>query len=171
MYRPEDIKKEVYKTGEVAKLLNVTPRTIMNYDKEGKLKCSRSETNRRIVFREDLLEYLEKQKLLETERGKKDVIYVRVETKEEEEKYELERQLLRVIDKAKGIKKKPKVIKEVGSGTDEKRPELLNLLEKVMRGEVRRVYVEKREILTKYGYTYLEKLCESKGVKIEVIEE
>ena len=38
MYKRSDFTKKYYKTGEVAKILNLTKKTIQNYDNSGKLK-------------------------------------------------------------------------------------------------------------------------------------
>ena len=54
MFKVSDFDKQVYKTGDVAKILGVTNKTIQNYDKEGKLKVGRNPGNRRVIVRDDL---------------------------------------------------------------------------------------------------------------------
>ena len=80
MYLASEFTKQVYKTGEVAKILGVTVKTVQNYDNEGKLRVTRSEGNRRNVLREDLLKYLEERGILYNDTGiaRHDVIYARV---------------------------------------------------------------------------------------------
>lgn len=64
MYKRSDFTKKYYKTGEVAKILNLTIKTIQNYDHSGKLKFIRTTTNYRLMTREDLLDYLDKEGML-----------------------------------------------------------------------------------------------------------
>ena len=56
MYKRSDFTKKYYKTGEVAKILNLTKKTIQNYDNSGKLKFIRTSTNYRLMTRDDLVE-------------------------------------------------------------------------------------------------------------------
>ena len=59
MYKRSDFTKPAYKTAEIMEILNVSYSTIKNYDKQGKLSIQRTETGRRFVLREDLLNYLD----------------------------------------------------------------------------------------------------------------
>ena len=85
MYKRSDFTKPAYKTAEVMKILNVTYSTIKNYDKQGKLPIKRTETGRRTVLRDDLLNYLDSLGMLvhDDESTKHDVIYARVSTGEQ----------------------------------------------------------------------------------------
>ena len=83
MYKLSEFKKEIYKPGEVAKILNITYQSIKNYDKFGKLEIKRSNTNRRIILKDDLLEYLRSKGLLDetqenNDKEKLNVIYAHV---------------------------------------------------------------------------------------------
>lgn len=64
MFKVSEFTKEVYKPKDVMQLLGVTHRTLYNYDEQGKLRFRRSESGRRIIFREDLLKYLDEKALL-----------------------------------------------------------------------------------------------------------
>ena len=64
MYKVSDFTKTAYRTGEAAKILGITTRTIQNYDKLGKLKVCRTEGNRRVIMREDLIKYLDDKGLI-----------------------------------------------------------------------------------------------------------
>lgn len=87
MYKRSDFTKKYYKTGEVAKILNLTIKTIQNYDHSGKLKFIRTTTNYRLMTREDLLDYLDKEGMLyDISLEKKDVIYARVSSNEQKKK-------------------------------------------------------------------------------------
>lgn len=96
MFKVSEFTKEVYKPKDVMKLLGVTHRTLYNYDEQGKLKFQQSEFGRRIMFREDLLHYLDekglllddtldqvKQYLKETKEIKKEELLAIIEEREE----------------------------------------------------------------------------------------
>jgi predicted site-specific integrase-resolvase len=172
MFRSEDFTQEIYKTGEVAKILKVTPRTIMNYDKEGLIKFNRTETNRRIVFREDLLDFLDKQNILyrDDDSLKSDIIYARVSSNDQKQKGDLDRQALFLIESISNLQN-PIILKEVGSGLNDKRPQLMKLITMVMNDEVRKVYITYKDRLTRFGFNYLEKIFSCKGVEIIVIKD
>ena len=48
MYKRSEFTKRTYKTGEVAKILQVHPQTVIRYDREGVLNFRRNENNRRV---------------------------------------------------------------------------------------------------------------------------
>ena len=64
MISKNELNKRYYSTGEVAKLLGVVPMTIMRWDKKGKIKFSRTDTNRRVISREDLIDFLKEDSLV-----------------------------------------------------------------------------------------------------------
>ena len=80
MYRMSEFTKNSYRVKETADILGVTPKTIRVYDKEGKIKTSRTEGNQRIIMRDDLISFLDKKGLIldDTKQQKRDVIYARV---------------------------------------------------------------------------------------------
>lgn len=171
MYRSSDFIQDSYKTGEVAKILNVTNKTIMNYDKSGKLKVSRTETNRRVVFKKDLLDYLKTLNLLiEDNYDKVDVIYVRVTSHEQKKKGDLDRQAMYLIENTPNLHK-PVILKEVASGLNDKRPMILKLINMVMNDEVNNIYVTYKDRLTRYGFNYLREVFSLKGVNIIVMND
>ncbi|OON98437.1 MAG: hypothetical protein ATN35_05110 [Epulopiscium sp. Nele67-Bin004] len=64
MYQEKDFIKEFYKPKDVAQLLGVNVRTVQNYDKEGILCFERSEKNRRLIKKQELLKYLDSKHML-----------------------------------------------------------------------------------------------------------
>ena len=128
MYKRSDFTKKYYKTGEVAKILNLTIKTIQNYDHSGKLKFIRTTTNYRLMTREDLLDYLDKEGMLcDISLEKKDVIYARVSSNEQKTKGDLDRQAMFLIENVDNLIN-PLVLKEVGSGLNDKRKKLMELI-------------------------------------------
>lgn len=167
MFKKSEFTKEVYKPKDVMQLLGVTHRTLYNYDEQGKLKFSRSESGRRIIFREDLLEYLNSKGLLydDTKEEKRDYIYARVSSNKQVMSGDLDRQVLFLVESVNNLRN-PIVLKEVGSSLNNKRTQLLKLIEEVMNGSVNNVYVTDKDILIRFGYPYLEKVFNHYGVSI-----
>ena len=172
MYKVSDFTKEVYKPKDVMQLLGVTHKTLYNYDEQGKLKFQRSESGRRILFRQDLLDYLNEKGLLldDTDLEKHDYIYARVSSNKQALSGDLDRQVLFLIEQVSDLQK-PVILKEVGSGLNDKRPKLMKLMEDVMDGKVNNVYVTYKDRLTRFGYHYLEKIFHHYGVRIVVVKD
>jgi predicted site-specific integrase-resolvase len=173
LYKESDFTKKIYKPKELVDILGVSHSTVRKYDAEGKLPVKRTETNRRIVLREDLLSYLDSQGLLyrEDERLlKADVVYVRVSSHEQKAKGDLDRQALYLIEHVPNLIN-PVILREVGSGLNDKREQLHKLINMVMSGKVNNVYVTYRDRLTRFGYHYLEAAFRSVGTEILVMKD
>jgi predicted site-specific integrase-resolvase len=154
------------------KILGVSYATIKNYDKNGKLKFNRTETGRRVVFREDLLEYLDNAGMLykDMDFDKRDVIYARVSSSEQKAKGDLDRQVTFLLENVDDLYK-PIVLKEAGSGLNDKRPKIQELIRLVLDGKVNRVFVTYKDRLTRFGYHYLETIFSYHGVSITVVKD
>ena len=172
MYKSSDFTKPLYKTKDIMKILGVSYATIKNYDKNGKLKFNRTETGRRVVFREDLLEYLDNAGMLykDMDFDKRDVIYARVSSSEQKAKGDLDRQVTFLLENVDDLYK-PIVLKEAGSGLNDKRPKIQELIRLVLDGKVNRVFVTYKDRLTRFGYHYLETIFSYHGVSITVVKD
>jgi len=86
-----------------------------------------------------------------------------------EAKDDLERQAQRLLDyaAARGYRV-VRVVKEVGSGVNDRRPKLEKLLREREYGIL---LVEHKDRLTRFGFPYLELLAEAQGKRIEVVNE
>ena len=174
MYKKSDLIKKQYSTGEVAKILNRKPQTIILLDRQGKLPFKRTIGNRRTMFREDLIDYLEsKGFLIDDEVNRKhDLIYARVSSHEQKEKGDLDRQVVAVMEFAIGMNlQNPFILKEVGSGLNDNRKQIQKLIKMVMEDKVNRIFVNYKDRLTRFGYQYLEAVFKSKGVEIIAVSE
>lgn len=171
MYLESEFTKDAYKTGEVAKILGLSTKTIMNYDKNGILKFQRTSTDRRTITRKDLLEYLDKQGLLTKDVGnKRDVIYARVSSQKQKKSGDLDRQALFIVENVKDLKN-PLILKEVGSGLNDKRKQIQVLIKMIMNDEVNKIYVTYKDRLTRFGFNYLKSICSAKNVAIVVVQD
>ena len=172
MYRVSDFGKNSYKVHEAAEILGVTTKTIRNYDRDGKLKTCRTEGNHRIVMRDDLIEFLTEKGLIldDTASQRKDVIYARVSSHDQKRGGDLDRQVLFLAENVEGLVN-PVILKEAGSGLNDKRVQLQKLLKMVCNDEVRNVYVTYKDRLTRFGYHYLETMFLSHNVNIIVVKD
>jgi putative resolvase len=98
-------------------------------------------------------------------REEKVVIYARVSSAQHKEN--LERQVERLVQYCtmRGYQV-VQVVKEMASGVNESRPKLLALLKDPL---ARRIVVEHKDRLTRFGFRYLETLLEGQGRTIEVV--
>lgn len=170
MYKKSEIKKQYYRAGEAAKLLGVTTRTLRNYEYRGILTPERSEGGQRIYSRYELVRYMETMDMLIPEAERKDVLYARVSSHDQKTHGDLDRQVLFLLENVSSLKN-PIVLKEVGSGLNDKRPKLTELILMVSRDEVRNIYITYKDRLTRFGFNYLKTMFEAHGTNIIVVKD
>ena len=102
--------------------------------------------------------------------SKVNVIYARVSSNEQKAKGDLDRQVSFLVQSVKDLKN-PTILAEVGSGLNDKREKLDQLLDMVLQDKVDRIFVTYRDRLTRFGFHYLEKICSYHNVKIIVIKD
>ena len=172
LIKQSELTKEQYTIGEVAAFLNINVKTIQRWDREGIFKCERTHTNRRVINRDNLIEVLNNRGMLfdDTNSSKIDVIYARVSLHEEKSKGDLDRQVSFLVQSVKDLKN-PTILAEVGSGLDDQRKKLHQLLDMVLQDKVDRIFVTSRDRLTRFGFHYLEKVCSYHNVKIVVVKD
>ena len=173
MYKESDFTKDIYTTGEVARLLGVTPRTAMRKEIDGTVPFKRSDTGRRILPRDDLLQCLDSLGLLYRDGNDRfDVIYARVSTGKQKERGDLDRQVVNILEYAKDMDlTRLKIMKEVGSGLNDNRKELAKLLGLVMEKRITRLFVNYKDRLTRFGFKYIEAVCKFNGTEIIVVSD
>jgi len=159
--------KRLYRTREVAELLNISVSGVKKWIKEGKIRAIR-------VGRFWMIPESEVRRILSGVKPSevRAVIYARVSSHKQKKDGNLNRQIerLRNYCSAKGYKV-INVITDVASGLREDRSGLLKLFNLVERHQVDVVVVEFKDRLTRFGFVYLKRYFESHGVRIEVIEE
>jgi DNA binding domain, excisionase family len=102
--------------------------------------------------------------------SKVDVIYARVSSNEQRDKGDLDRQVSFLVQSAKDLKN-PTILTEVGSGLNDKRKKLHQLLDMVLQDKVDRIFITYKDRLTRFGFHYLEKVCSYHNVKIIVVKD
>lgn len=145
------------KLSDYAKTLGITYRTAWNHFKEGKIPGAyQLETGTIIV--PDPVPPVEEQSV---------VVYTRVSSSENRSNLDSQAERVTAYCAARGYKIH-RVVKEVGSGVNDRRPKFLALL---ADREISLIVVEHRDRATRFGFNYLRTLLASQGRRIEVINE
>ena len=167
----ENINKNYYTTGEIANLFQVSTKTIQKWDNKGILKFERSPTNRRVLPKETLIEYLKSKNMFYEDEtlSKRDVIYTRVSTYGQQKQGDLDRQVDYILSNRADLKN-VLILKEVGSSLDSKRKKLLKLINMILNDEVNRIFITHKERLIGFGFEYIEAICDHHDVEIIVIQ-
>lgn len=167
----ENINKNYYTTGEVADLFQVSTKTIQKWDNKGILKFERSPTNRRVLPKDTLIEYLKSKNMFYEDESlsKRDVIYARVSTYGQQKQGDLDRQVDYILSDRADLKN-VLIFKEVKSSFDSKRKELLKLINMILNDEVNRIFITHKERLVGLGFEYIEAICKHHDVEIITIQ-
>ena len=172
MVKKSELTKEYYKTGELAKMIGKQTRTVQSYCIRGDINSIIIPSGKRIICKDEVIKYLRSSNLLYEDDSKIDLIYARVSTNKQKNIGDLDRQIDYITREI--IAKNPKNLKvfsEVGSGLNDNRKELKKLLDMVMNDEVDRIFILYKDRLTRFGFNYLEQICNKYGTKIIVISE
>lgn len=143
------------KLSKWAKENNVTYRTAWSYYTNGILKGKQLETGTILIEIEDNI----------NTKNEKTVIYARVSSSENKSNLDSQAKRLEDYCFCKGYKI-DKIIKEVGSGLNDKRPKLEALL---LDKSIKRIVVEHKDRLCRFGLNYIQKLLESDNRYIEIV--
>lgn len=155
------------KLSQAAKLLQVDPRTIQRWEREGRLNLCRSDTGRVYVSDEELARVAPPGMIQSAKSTNiKCIVYARVSSGGVR-KTELESQKNRCVTyaTAKGYQIVDSIT-EIASGLNDHRPKLQQILQ-TTKFDV--LVVEHKDRLTRFGFEYIKTLLEASGRKIEVI--
>ena len=144
------------KVSTYAKRVGLSPQAVRSYFHAGKIPGIQLDTGTILLDDPD--------SILKKEKGA--ALYSRVSSSQNKDNLLRQQQRLRDYSSAKGYQISYDVT-EIGSGLNDSRSKLLNLLDK----DWDILIVEHKDRLTRFGFTYLQKVAELKGAKIEVINE
>lgn len=146
VFTRENINKNYYTTGEVVDLFQVSTKTIQKWDNKGILTFERSPTNRRVLPKEALIEYLKSKNMFYEDESlsKRDVIYARVSTYSQQKQGELDRQVDYILSNRDDLKN-VLVLKELGNGLNSKRKKFLKLIDMILNDKVNRIFITYKE--------------------------
>ena len=153
----------MYNIGQISKLLGVTVKTVQNWDNNGKLKASRTKTNRRIYTKEQIDMFLGKE--LES---RLNYSYVRVSSQSQRKDLKNQRRVLEDFVLKLGIAN-TEFIEEIGGGLNFKRKKFLELTSDISKGKVANLVIAHKDRLCRFGFDYFENLCKENDCKLHIL--
>jgi len=154
----------LYKISKVAKDLGITKATLWNWKLAGKIQFIKDPANGYCYIDKETYQNLMG---IKEQKSNQVVIYVRVSSSENKSNLETQKQRLVNYANAKGYCV-DKIVEEIGSGFNDKRPKLESLLNK---GDFTILLVEHKDRLCRAGFNYLDLLLKQSGKKIEVVNQ
>lgn len=164
--------KNLLNMRETMDYLNVSKITLQRWDNSGKLKAIRTSGGHRRYKLSDLEKFIGENN--DDEKETEDVIaatYARCSTSEQKQHGDIDRQSQRLSEYC--AKKKYKVehiIKDMGSGINDKRKGFVKLCKLVTEKKINKVVIEHKDRLTRFQYNLIEFFFNSYGVEIELTD-
>ena len=148
---------------EACELLGVHIKTLQKWDREGKIKCVRTIGGKRRVPESERKQILG----IKDKEQRKIIGYVRVSSNTQKD--DLERQIDMIKSYARDLNWNVEILKDIGSGLNEKRKNYKKLLKMVINREVEKVIITYSDRLTRFGFETLKEFFKSYGTEIIVI--
>lgn len=164
--------KNLLNMKEAMDYLNVSKITLQRWDNSGRLKAIRTSGGHRRYKLSDLEKFIGEYHAEGKETD--DVIvatYARCSTSDQKQHGDIDRQSQRLSEYC--AKKKYKVeyiIKDMGSGLNDKRKGFTKLCNLVVNGKINKVVIEHKDRLTRFQYNLIEFFFNSYGVEIELLD-
>eukprot|EP00961_Rhodomonas_salina_P131950 1776422-Rhodomonas_salina.1 len=152
---------------KACQVLGVSRQTLRDWSRDGKIRYAQSGPS--AVHRYDLSSVIKKFGGAENESsdtGRVDIIYARVSTRAQQ-KY-LSTQSTNLSER---YGKCCTVITDIGSDLNFKRAGFKKILEKVVRGKVRKLYVSHKDRLCRFAFDLVNFICTRHGTEIIVAED
>ena len=158
---------------ETEHLLNVSKSTLQRWDNSGKLVALRTEGGHRRYKQSDIERLIGEDSNETTDKSDEVIVatYARCSTQDQKAHGDIDRQSSRLFEYC--AKKKYKVeyiIKDMGSGLNDKRKGFIKLCDLVVNGKINKVVIEHKDRLTRFQYNLIEFFFNSYGVEIELLD-
>lgn len=145
------------KLSQYAKEIGISYRTAWRWFKTGEIEGYQTSTGTIIITESNAKKPENK--------NEKIVIYARVSALENKNNLDRQAERLEAYCMAKGYQIH-KVVKEVGSGINDERRELIKVLKDP---SITKIVIEHKDRLTRLGFNYIEQLLSMQGRRIEVV--
>lgn len=157
--------EKYYNTSQFAKLISVTPQTLRNWDKNGKLKPHhKTEHGLRYYTQTQANTILNK-----TNNSQKlHISYARISTSKQKTSLQNQTKRLQTYQEAKG--RQHTLITDTGSGLNYKKPGLLKIIDLVLDNQVETITVTHKDRLLRFGTPLLEYIFQKHNTTIEYLE-
>ena len=154
----------MYSVSEFAKLINVTPQTLRNWDASNKLSPLKLKSGHRRYT----TEHLNKIKNIK-ETKKINVLYCRESTKQQASSLQTQEQKLKEFCLSKGITV-DKVISEYGSALNYNRKGLKELVSLITSNNINSLVIYYKDRLVRFGFEIFEMFAEKYGFDIIIVD-
>ena len=162
---------KLYNISKTAEILDVTPKTLRIWDKENKLKPILTSGGHRRYRESDINKIIG---IETTDEAKQEICatYARVSSQKQKVSGDLDRQSQRLSEYcAKHNLYVEHIIKDCGSGLNDKRQGFAQLTDLVVKGKVNKVIVEHKDRLTRFQFNFIKKMYAVFGCEIIVLDD
>ena len=160
---------KLYSISKTAEMLDVTPKTLRVWDKEKKLIPTLTSGGHRRYRESDIKKIMGLDEKVEDKQDKC-ATYARVSSQKQKEN--LDRQSQRLYEYcAKHNLYVQYIIKDCGSGLNDKRQGFVQLTDLVTKGKVNKVIVEHKDRLTRFQFGFIQKMFSQFGCDIIVLDD
>lgn len=158
---------------ETETLLNVSKSTLQRWDKSGKLKALRTEGGHRRYKESEILNLIGIEETDGEDKQNSVIVatYARCSTSDQKSHGDIDRQSERLVEYS--VKHKYKIehiIKDMGSGLNDKRKGFVKLCKLVIDKKINKIIIEHKDRLTRFHYNLIEMFFNSYGVEIELVD-
>lgn len=153
---------KLYRIGQAAKILGVSPSTLRRWEREGKLTPHRTEGAHRLYRLSEL-----KTSSHPAARDRKTIAYARVSSSDQKADLERQKKVLEMYCASHGWKFE--LITDLGSGMNYYKKGLKKLLNTILDGNISRFVVTHKDRLLRFGAELVFALCEAKEVEVVII--
>ena len=154
----------IYRVQEFAKLVGKSPSTLRRWEREGKIKPSRSKGNQRYYTDKDL------QVALNVERHSligKTIVYCRVSSRAQLPELNHQVNAMEQFCNVHGLSV-DEWVKEIGGGLNFKRKKFLKIMRQIRLGEVKILVVAHKDRLSRFAFDFIEEFASWYGCEIIV---
>ena len=153
-----------YTINKFAKIIGVTPQTLRNWDRSGRLHPHHTSTNGYRYYSEEQLCAVTGIQFA----PRKVIGYCRVSSRKQKDDLERQVENLRTYLYAQG---NPfEIITDIGSGINYKKNGLQELIRRIEANRVEKVVVLYKDRLVRFGFELLETIATIHGCKIEIVD-
>ena len=158
---------------ETQNLLNVSKSTLQRWDNTGKLVAIRTEGGHRRYKQSEIERLMGDVSDDENDNQREIVVatYARCSTPDQKAHGDIDRQSSRIFEYCTKRKYKVEyIIKDMGSGLNDRRKGFIKLCNLVVSGKINKVVIEHKDRLTRFQYNLIEFFFNSYGVEIELLD-
>jgi len=153
-----------YTIAQFAQRIGVSVKTLQRWDREGRLRPSRTPTNRRVYTDEHLYHVLPRARA--TDRAT--VVYMRVSSQAQKPDLANQRTVLEQFCAARGLTV-TQWVSEIGGGLNFKRTKFLALVDRIVTNQVAALVIAHNDRLVRFGFDLLSHLCRTHDCELLVM--